>query len=322
MGASEDIQNKILSYLTNSNHGAHAIQIAEAIGHNRITVGKYLDVLKASGKVQVRSVGQANLWSLSKSAPGFKVLVVDDEQPIVNLIALTLGDSYSITTANDGQQALAQVASHMPDLIILDVMMPKKNGLEVCTLLKNNILTRNIYIIMLSAKSQTTDKIQSMQAGADYYLTKPFDPEELAALVRTKLCKRLTDQEKHPITGLDRGGVVRAQLASARKNKDRSCIIITIEGFQEFVEKAGFKHGLHILQFVAKICDSVIKQQGAINDYIGHLDDEQLLILTAADQKTVERRITEEFTNALPFLAANIPSSTPVSLSLSYRECD
>ncbi|MED5371715.1 MAG: ATPase, T2SS/T4P/T4SS family [Myxococcota bacterium] len=115
------------------------------------------------------------------------VLVVDDAPEIRDLVALTLEDDCEILQAEDGQEALEQVQAHRPDLLVLDVMMPRKTGYEVCTALKADPETADIPVLMLSARGETRHVKQGLMAGADDYLPKPFDPEELLLRVQALL---------------------------------------------------------------------------------------------------------------------------------------
>lgn len=126
---------------------------------------------------------------------GEKILVVDDNVDNVELLSkrfLSLG--FRVDTAYDGEEALRKVDSGHPDLIILDVMMPKLDGFEVCRRLKSNPRTRLIPIVMLTAKRDVPEKIKGFDIGADDYVTKPFDPKELVARVRGFLQRRTSEQ--------------------------------------------------------------------------------------------------------------------------------
>ena len=115
-----------------------------------------------------------------------KILIVDDEPAIRFLIASTLEDEgYELFEAADGMEAYNLVGHIKPNLIILDVMMPGLTGYELCAKLKQDPATRNIIIIMLTAKGQEQDRLQSQQAGADHYLRKPFSPMELLNIIST-----------------------------------------------------------------------------------------------------------------------------------------
>jgi two-component system alkaline phosphatase synthesis response regulator PhoP/two-component system response regulator VicR len=114
-----------------------------------------------------------------------KILAVDDERAIVRLVQVNLErQGYEVVTAYDGKEALEKVASERPDLIVLDVMMPYMDGFEVLQQLKKNPETREIPVIMLTAKAQDADVFRGWQSGVDCYLTKPFNPLELTAFVK------------------------------------------------------------------------------------------------------------------------------------------
>lgn len=114
-----------------------------------------------------------------------KILAVDDEKHIVRLVQVNLErQGYEVVTANDGKEALEKVDSERPDLVVLDVMMPYMDGFEVLQNLRRNPSTRDIPVIMLTAKAQDADVFRGWQSGVDCYLTKPFNPMELISFVK------------------------------------------------------------------------------------------------------------------------------------------
>lgn len=114
-----------------------------------------------------------------------KILAVDDEKHIVRLVQVNLERAgYEVVTANDGKEALQKVAEENPDLVVLDVMMPYMDGFEVLQNLRRNPSTRDIPVIMLTAKAQDADVFKGWQSGVDCYLTKPFNPMELLSFVK------------------------------------------------------------------------------------------------------------------------------------------
>ncbi len=108
-----------------------------------------------------------------------KILIAEDEENIIELLKIILSDTYDIDVVKDGKKALSYIKKNKPDLLILDVMMPNLNGFEVCDKLKQDKKTKDLKIAMLSAKGQKKDILGGLQRGADYYITKPFDPQEL-----------------------------------------------------------------------------------------------------------------------------------------------
>ena len=117
-----------------------------------------------------------------------RILIVDDEVSIVEMLSMRLeAAGYETEMAFDGQGALDKVARQKPDLIILDVMMPKMNGLEVCQRLKGEVETQDIFIVMVTALGQEEDKQKGEEVKADIYMTKPFDSVELMARLKEVL---------------------------------------------------------------------------------------------------------------------------------------
>lgn len=117
-----------------------------------------------------------------------KILIVDDEPNIViSLEFLMKKEGFAVAVANDGEEALAKVASFEPDLILLDVMMPKKSGFEVCEILRADPAKAGVLIVMLTAKGRDTEVAKGLAIGADAYITKPFSTKDLAARVKTML---------------------------------------------------------------------------------------------------------------------------------------
>ena len=114
-----------------------------------------------------------------------KILAVDDEKHIVRLVQVNLERAgYEVVTASDGKEALQKVEDENPDLVVLDVMMPYMDGFEVLQNLRRNPSTRDIPVIMLTAKAQDADVFKGWQSGVDCYLTKPFNPMELLSFVK------------------------------------------------------------------------------------------------------------------------------------------
>jgi len=120
-----------------------------------------------------------------------RILIVDDEAHIRRLLERTLMDleeeGVEILVADNGEDALAVIQDERPNLVFLDVMMPKMNGFDVCDTVKHAFGLNDVYIVMLTAKGQEFDRAHGEQVGADVYLTKPFDPDEVFDLARQVL---------------------------------------------------------------------------------------------------------------------------------------
>lgn len=125
-----------------------------------------------------------------KSPPSNRILIIEDEQDVLDLLTLNLrkAGGFAISTATDGATGLRKARAELPALIILDLMLPKMPGLEVCKILKTDPATQHIAILMLTAKAEEIDRIVGLEFGADDYVTKPFSPREI--ILRMKAIMR------------------------------------------------------------------------------------------------------------------------------------
>lgn len=162
---------------------------------------------------------------------GQTVLVVDDEQNIVNIIAFNLKkEGYEVLTAGDGEEAVKIVEKHQPDLILLDIMMPKMDGYEACRKIREKY---NIPIIMLTARAEELDKVLGLEMGADDYVTKPFGTRELIARVKANLRRSVVKNEP----AVEKGNVLKfgkleIDLDKFEARKDGKVLELTYREFE------------------------------------------------------------------------------------------
>jgi CheY-like chemotaxis protein len=294
-----EIKNKILSFLRTSESGASASEISKKINHNRITVGKYLQILEAQSLVTFKKIASGIYWSISETHVKPKVLIVDDEKHIVDLIRLCLSSSgYILYEAYDGEEATQMSYSLQPDLIILDIMMPKKDGTEVCRELKSNILTQDIIVLILSAKGEVKDKVALMSDGADDYLVKPFDPLELEARVSNLLRKKQSQSVKHSITQLPNGMVTNETRTVWGAQKKRWFELqISIDNYDGFAKQHGYKKAAELLRLFVRMLIGICPP----DTFIGHNTDTTIVLFSVKSLRFLEKSILERFSQLLPF---------------------
>jgi two-component system, OmpR family, phosphate regulon response regulator PhoB len=139
---------------------------------------------------------------MSQPPTSTKILIIEDEQDVVDMLTLNLkkAGGFTITTAPDGASGLKKAREELPALIILDLMLPKMPGLEVCKILKNDGATRHIPIIMLTAKAEEVDRIVGLEIGADDYVTKPFSPREIVLRIKAIMRRGKGDAPEEKMT--------------------------------------------------------------------------------------------------------------------------
>lgn len=291
-----EAEKDITGLLDNSPQGASTSDISKATGHTRATIAKYLEMMKLQGKVSLREVGKAKVWVLAKKTK--KILIAEDENHIRRLVRVILGkEEYEIIEAKDGREALEKVSSEMPDLIILDLMMPKIDGIEVCRQLKGNALTRKIPVLMLTAKREMSDKVVGVRAGADDYLTKPFEPRELRARVRTFLDKE--KKERNAITNLPNIDFVFNKLI---EGKDRLNIYyLFFKNLDSYKKTYGVSKTNELVRLTAQIITHSLESI-AEDSFAGHDSGSNFLLgIEAKNAANALKNIKNELESTIPF---------------------
>ena len=182
------------------------------------------------------------------------VLVADDDEDIVRFVEVNLRlEGFEVITVADGEQALKSAGDLMPDLILLDVMMPKIDGFEVCQRLRNDTRTKHISIIMLTAKSMSADKVVGLTAGADDYMIKPFDPVELVARVKSTLRRSREMRSVNPLTSLPGNIQVQEEVTKRVTGGGPFAVLyIDLDNFKAFNDFYGFLRGDEVLKLLSR----------------------------------------------------------------------
>lgn len=213
------------------------------------------------------------------SAEPPRILVVDDDAANLRLVAETLdGSHYQLETASDGIEAIERVKQSPPDLMILDVMMPKMNGLEVCRIVKSLSTDSFIPIILVTIKGDVDSKVTGLKLGADDYLAKPYNPLELRARVASMLrIKALQDKVNakrrelealsmtDDLTGLFNHRAMQQRLRdefvrAQRYNEPLSVLMIDVDHFKQVNDRHGHLFGDHVLAELARVIEASVRE--------------------------------------------------------------
>lgn len=232
-----------------------------------------------------------------------KILVVDDEPLIVEMIEDTLSsEGYEINKAYSGEEALSVIENNPPDLVLLDLMLPGMDGYEVCRQMQRDARFSHIPVIMLTAKSAIADRVSGYDRGADDYITKPFDPDELLIRVRAQIRYRYRE-DRSALTGLPGNEAVKAAIEERTGNPDEdwSIVYVDIEHFTAYNEAYSFMEGDELIRQAAKSLQQAVKEKGSVGDFVGHIGGDDFVVLTTPDRsQAICNRATELFNSQVP----------------------
>src|SRR5579859_3820028 len=212
------------------------------------------------------------------------ILVVDDEPSVRRLVRATLETrSYAVQIAEDGQQALDAVAGARPDLIVLDWMLPDMTGLDVCRDVRANPATAHIPIIFLTAVDAVDNKVASLDAGADDYMTKPFEPQELLARVNVQLRKAAERGQINPLTQLPGNILIEKAIYDRLATPDSrfALFYFDLNDFKAYNDFFGFSWGDQLLKLLAGIISKAIREHGGAVTFLGHVGGDDFVGIAA-----------------------------------------
>lgn len=221
-----------------------------------------------------------------------RLLIVEDNLDISNLHKMIFtNQGYEVDTAFNGAQALEKTRHSIPDLIVLDVMLPDIDGYEICKRLRESSRTSHIPIIFVTQKDERGDRLQGLELGADDYIAKPFDNDELKLRVQGALRRAERESLTDPRSGLPSGQLIEEQLRRIIHTEGWAYIEIKVENFIPFREVYGFVAADDALRFTALQINETLDETGSTNDFVGNAGGENFVVITTQDraQKVMER---------------------------------
>jgi diguanylate cyclase (GGDEF)-like protein len=213
-----------------------------------------------------------------------KVLVVEDETNLRDVLRIQLeSDGFQVLTAKDGREALEVAVKGLPDIVLLDVMLPHVDGYEVCRRLRGTFATHHIPIIMLTAKAEIDGRLQGLEGGANDYISKPWERRELLLRVRNALNWSRQQRAASPLTGLPGNVSINEELARRLSlGKPFAMLQIDIDYFKAFNDYYGYSRGDQAIQTLARILVESAHRFGTGN-FIGHIGGDDFVVLTTPE---------------------------------------
>jgi PleD family two-component response regulator len=226
-----------------------------------------------------------------------RILVVEDDFDISNMLRIYFqSQDYDVTVAARGEDGLELCRQQLPHVIVLDIMLPDIDGYEVCRRLRSNLRTSHVPIIFLTQKDERSDKIAGLELGADDYITKPFDIEELRLRVQGSIRRAQATNLSNPTTGLPSGKQIEEQLRNLMRQDDWTLLYIGINHIDPFRDKEGFLAADEVLRDLAQMLGETVDEFGTPNDFIGHRGGDDFVVITSSEYGPIIRdRVVARF---------------------------
>ncbi|MBL7198661.1 MAG: response regulator [Anaerolineae bacterium] len=228
-----------------------------------------------------------------------RILVVEDDFDISNLLRIYFdSQGYEVSVAPKGKDALEMCRRSLPNVIVLDIQLPDIDGYQVCRQLRGNLRTSHIPILFLTQRDERSDKIAGLQLGADDYITKPFDIEELKLRIQNAISRAQWENLTSPTTGLPSGKLIEEQLRLLMRRKAWVVLYIGINHINGFNEAYGFVAGDDVFRFATMVLTDGVDEHGTNSDFVGHVGGADFIVISDQEHAgAIEEYITKRFKN-------------------------
>lgn len=227
-----------------------------------------------------------------------RILIADDEPHIRRILQFLLEqEGFEVHMAEDGEEAWKAVASFQPDLVLLDVMMPRMDGFAVLEIVRAGFETARLPVILLTAKGEEQDKVRGLAGGANDYIVKPFNHDELLLRVTNLLEATRREREANPLTGLPGNRAIDREIQDRiATGQEFGFMYIDMDRFKSFNDKYGYSRGDRAISFLAGVLVGITQKYGSGKDFVGHVGgDDFVVVTTSKDAERLARRIIHEF---------------------------
>ncbi len=215
-----------------------------------------------------------------------KIVVAEDDDAIAHMVQMALGDAgFLCLRARDGEEALRLVKHHDPDLLVLDVMMPRVDGFEVAKRLKGDVMWSRTPILMLTALAGVDNQVQGIDAGADSYMSKPFDLREFGAKVKALVRASRRERDRNPTTNLPGSRAIDEEIDNAlRAGRTTSVLHIDVLHFDGYADAVGVQKSEETVRGLGQLLLEAARQASGGGAFVGHVGGSDFIAVIAPDQ--------------------------------------
>jgi diguanylate cyclase (GGDEF)-like protein len=231
-----------------------------------------------------------------------RILVVDDDPDILEVVKINLElEGYEVDTAEDGREAVDKAMIEAPELILLDIMMPRMDGLTALRRIRSHGTTGNTSVILLTARGLPEDRVKGLELGADDYITKPFDISELVARVKAVLRRTQAARDLSPLTGLPGNFRIGAEIEQRIEGGGSFALIhCDLDNFKAFNDHYGFMRGDEVIRFCARCMVEATEAIGEPDAFVGHIGGDDFVALVSAEKaEEYCKRVIETFDDGI-----------------------
>ena len=230
-----------------------------------------------------------------------RILVIEDDYDVAEMLLMYFGaHQYEIFHAEDGPQGIEMARTHFPKLILLDVMLPTMDGYDVCRRLRQMSLTKYIPIIFLTQRDERADRVRGLELGADDYITKPFDVDELRLRVKGSLRRANRTSLHEGRTGLPTGPLVQEEIRRREQEKDVFVELrLGVEGFEAYRDVYGFMAADDAFGFAARCIQEIVSAEGTPYDFVGVSENHFIVLTHVEEAKALEAHIKSHFEESI-----------------------
>jgi len=214
-----------------------------------------------------------------------KIVIAEDDDAIAHMVNMALGDAgFLCLRARDGDEALKLVKAHDPDVLVLDVMMPRVDGLEVARRLKADVMWSRTPILMLTALAGIDDQVQGLEAGADAYMAKPFDLRELGARVKALIRSSRRERDRSPTTNLPGSRAIDEEIEGALKSgKPTTVVHIDLLNFDGYADAVGIARSEDIVKNLGAWLLEAARAASGGGAFVGHIGGSDFIAVVAPE---------------------------------------
>lgn len=223
-----------------------------------------------------------------------RLLLIEDDFDVAEMLLMYFQSiNYEVLHADTGKEGIELARTKFPNLILLDVMLPDMDGYEIALQLRKMSLTKFIPTLFLTQKDERADKVKGLELGADDYITKPFDVEELRLRVEGGIRRATRENLNEPRTGLPTGPLIEEE--RQKRGKQYSELNFKLHGFSSYTDVYSFLAGNDVLHHAGKTIRDVLAEMGENDAFVGINNDDFVVFVRQEDTKVVENKITERF---------------------------